>query len=145
MLAINSLLDISLANIFSHFIGCLFICWLFLLLYRSFLAWGNHTYTCWLLLFILLCHISKNCCQKVFSLHFIREIFNHTEKLKKIYSEHWDAHLYTSLSSSMNLPYSWKHFSVSGRHLYNYPKHVGICTITRIQSLWFFTWFLLFK
>ena len=37
ILEIKPLLDVSLANVFSHTVGYVFICWCFLYLYRSFL------------------------------------------------------------------------------------------------------------
>ena len=40
ILDINLLLDISIANIFSHSVGSLF-CWWFLLCFRSFLVWWS--------------------------------------------------------------------------------------------------------
>ena len=72
ILDINPVSDIHFANIFSHFVGCLFICWWFPLLCRSFLVWCSPT--CWFLCFfvflpLLFCQTQKSCqeqCQGAF-------------------------------------------------------------------------------
>ena len=58
ILDINHLSDRWFANIFFHYVGCLFI--LFILLCRSFLVWCSPT--CWyfLLLFVLLVSYTKH-------------------------------------------------------------------------------------
>ena len=72
---INSLPDIWLANIFSHYIDRLFILLIVSILVQNFLAWCSTICLCLLLLPVLLCHIqkiiSKTKCQRAFPVCFL--------------------------------------------------------------------------
>ena len=78
ILDINPLSDIWFANIFFHPVGCLFICWLFLLLCRAFYFDVDPlVYLCFYYLHFL-CHIqkiiAKTNVKKAFSLCFLLEV-----------------------------------------------------------------------
>ena len=60
ILDISSLPDTWRANIFSHSLGCLFVCWWLPLLWKSFLVWCSPTYLFLLLFLLLLVSDSKN-------------------------------------------------------------------------------------
>ena len=64
ILDINTLSDKWFADIFSPSIGCLFMCWLFLLLRRSFSVWCSPSYLFLILLLVLwVFYPKKNHCQ----------------------------------------------------------------------------------
>ena len=61
--SIYSLSDIRFANIFSHYVNCLSLCWLFPLLCRSFKVWCSLIFLFLLLLPVLLVSCPRNHCQ----------------------------------------------------------------------------------